>query len=227
MKKKILILVLAILLSLFNCNKGRQKQNQERYVENRDTAQNIVIETRSHNDQNSETNIYFKQTKDFKLYLDKARALPLFAQDSIAAMTIVCIQEVQKYQARKFREDIEKSSIEEYKESDKNIRITMCNKGRNIITVEKRTLKDNKSIAHDLFIFNEKNTCIARSTYKNEWHNSFEDVLFDETILRYDKHERILPLTETEKQQIIREAKTSLDSLMQLFPGFEYNFNWK
>lgn len=181
----------------------------------------------AHNEINEESVILSRFLKDKVGDAAKAKALPVYHKDSLNAICIVSTRKL----------DIHYLRIHENMTKEKNIIINKNNylrdsislfvDGNKIFALEKRMLKGREVFGHDIFIFGENNDCIGRSTHKKEWNNSFQDALYNDSVVRSDKNERIFLINHFEKQQIIQSAKASLDSIMQRFPEFKYSFNWK
>jgi hypothetical protein len=156
----------------------------------------------------------------------KAKALPIYAQDSLSAIYAVCTNKIDTYFLRKKGNNAQEKNIIHVNGLLRDS-ISLFVDGKKIFSLEKRTLQNNQVLSHDIFIFGDNNDCIGRSTHKKEWNNSFQDAIYNDTIVRSDIKEKIILINRLEKQQIIQSAKASLDSMMQHFPEFKYSFNWK
>ena len=214
MRNEFMSITIIVLLICLGCNPSAAQKKEE-------TNTKPVVEN------NNEVDIYNRLTEGLESDASKARILPLYKTDSLRAIASVCERKVEKfYGEKRDQHTAEKTVLNERNDGLKDS-ISFFFQDKHVIALEKRTLLDHKKINHEIFFFDDHNSCIGRSTHHANWSTSYRDVLFDDSLVRYDNSERILPLAETQKQQIIQEAKTSLYSLMQLFPGFEYTFNWK
>ena len=159
--------------------------------------------------------------------ISRAKALPIYAHDSLAAIILICNRKIEKLAARRFQNSTKEKSYRKNLGLNDSLIVTLYYQGKQAINIQSSTYSNNKEVERIGFNFSEDNECISQFHWIPEKRYSFYDVLYNDTIIRFEMNNRFLPISPSQKQQVIQSAKASLDSIMQHFPEFKYSFNWE
>lgn len=111
---------------------------------------------------------------------------------------------------------------------DNETSTTLYYKQNRMFSVVYRQLNSrNEKIFNRVFDFDENNKCISSSTWIKSNPIQFTTAIFGDSLIRFDFKYNKINLSTFQKQEIIRSTKSSLDSLMQHFPEFNYSINWE
>ena len=106
--------------------------------------------------------------------------------------------------------------------------MTLRYKQNRIISVVKRIInKYNVKLYNTVFCFRKDNECISVDYWNSVEKNTYTYDMFWGTLIKYDGNYNKIDIDVSQKLQIIKSTKVSLDSIMQHFPEFKYSFNWK
>jgi hypothetical protein len=107
-------------------------------------------------------------------------------------------------------------------------RIELYHLNDRIITIEERNYdKSNKQINGSSYDFDEKNACFSNCQWITKDKMSYYYAMYWDTLIKFDVYCKLIDLTPSQKQEIIKSTKASLDSIMRHFPEFKYSYNWK
>jgi hypothetical protein len=99
---------------------------------------------------------------------------------------------------------------------------------KRIISIVNRISNErNDILANEVFTFDENNNCISNAQRDYKEDRSYIYAMYWDSLIKFDVYCKLIDLTPSQKQQIIKSVKASLDSIMQHFPEFKYSFNWK
>jgi hypothetical protein len=97
-----------------------------------------------------------------------------------------------------------------------------------IITIEKRVFNKNQDqIKLYTYDFTKDNVCVSNTLWQSDEQMSYIYSMLWGELIKYDVNCNKIEIDSIQKKEAIESAKTSLDSIMQHFPGFTYTFNWK
>lgn len=236
--KTIIVFILSISL-LTNCNLNQQKKKNNQLpdslviakktkqltneVDFKNTTENASIE------ENQEQRMLHDFLKDKNGDVAKAKALPFYAQDSIAAICAICNYKFDQNALRKSdKSTVQKSITIEKGNTSQKDEITLHYQNNQVIRVAKRLLDENENVLKlDLFDIDENNNCFSRYQLTLEKKYSFYDAIYNGSVIRYDIYNKYFALSESQREEIIYSAKSSLDSIMKHFPEFTYSIKWK
>jgi hypothetical protein len=120
-----------------------------------------------------------------------------------------------------------KNKTYNYLQSNDSVKITLFYIGKRIVTVEKRIFKGNIEKGFNIYDFDENNNMFSESKWNNVEKMTFTNAIYWGTLLRFDVRCNVVDLDLSQKQEIVKAAKASLDSIMQFFPEFKYTFDWE
>jgi hypothetical protein len=107
------------------------------------------------------------------------------------------------------------------------VRIELYHINNRIVTVENRIYNKDKQLNYSMFYFDEKNVCFSNTKRDYKEDRSYIYAMYWDTLIKFDVYCKLIDLPPSQKQEIIKSAKASLDSIMQHFPEFKYSINWK
>lgn len=178
---------------------------------------------------NNESAILNKLIKDKAGDVAKAKALPIYAKDSLSAICAICNNKIDQNARRKYDKSTNHKRIAlKIGNTSLNEEITLYYQNNQMIQVSKRLIgENNKVLKLVVFNFDEKINCFSRYQWNLEDKYSFYDTIYNGTVIRYDMNNKYLALDNSQKLKIIQSAKSTLDSLMQHFTEFKYSIKWK
>jgi hypothetical protein len=221
MKTLLITSCVLIILSL-GCDSGSKNK-----VEQRGRQKAVGIKDGKNVDINYESEIFDSLVKDKVSDAGKAKALPIYSQDSLSAIIAICNYKIEQTAKLRFLESAEEKSVFLKNGFTDSIKITIYHIDNMLISTSTSNIVNNVEVQRLGYFFDENNNCIARYQWSLESKYSYYDVLYNNTLIRYDINDKFIPLGHEVKKQIIGSSKASLDSIMQYFPEFKYTLQWK
>jgi|WetSurMetagenome_2_1015567.scaffolds.fasta_scaffold56913_1 hypothetical protein len=119
-------------------------------------------------------------------------------------------------------------NVYQEKVGDNLISLTLYYQQNRISSIVFRILNSkNEKIFNRIFYMDEKNNCLSVSTWDKNNPMEYTSAVFGDSLIRFDGHYNIIDLDSSQKQEIVKSTRASLDSIMLHFPEFKYTFDWE
>jgi len=238
MRKFQFAVVFAIIVFIMGCNSGpKSKNSTESRVSVKSEEKELLLpkNNKLKTNENSSIDVNNESAKLNELLktkvgdVAKAKALPLYAKDSLLAICAICNNKIDQNARRKYDKSTNQKSISLKNENTTvNEVITLYYQNNQLIQLSKRLIGGNNNVLKlDVFNFDENIDCFSRYQWTLENKYSFYDVIYNGLVIRYDMNNKYFALSSIQKQELIQSAQSSLESLMRHFPEFKYSINWK